>query len=231
MKFSVITIFPNLIENYTDESILGRAQEDDFITVNTYDPREFANDEHDSIDAPPYGGGPGMVMQAEPLLAAVNAAKGDTDTSDEKTAVYVMSARGDQFDTQTAQSIESDIEHAIIICGRYEGIDQRVIEALHPKLISIGPYILTGGELPALIMVDAVSRMIPGVLGDDDSLETDRETAGAPVYTRPQSIEWENEEYGVPEVLLSGHHEKIRQWRTQQDENRKQNTEKEGTDE
>jgi tRNA (guanine37-N1)-methyltransferase len=231
MKFSVITIFPNLIENYTDESILGRAQKDDFITINTHDPREFANDEHDSIDAPPYGGGPGMVMQAEPLLAAVNAAKGDTDTSDEKTEIYVMSARGDQFDTEMAQSIESDIEHAVIICGRYEGIDQRVIEALHPTLISIGPYILTGGELPALITVDAVSRMIPGVLGDDDSLETGRETAGAPVYTRPQSIEWKNEEYDVPEVLLSGHHEKIRQWRTQQAENRKQNTEKEGADE
>jgi len=223
MEFSVITIFPELITSYTNESILGRAQEDDFISISTYDPREFTDDTHDSVDAPPYGGGPGMVMQAEPILRAVSAAQDDSRFKIQDSREFVMSARGAQLDTEMAQNIETSIEHAIIICGRYEGIDERVIEALDPVLLSVGPYILTGGELPALVMIDTVSRFVSGVLGDNKSLEQNRETAGAPTYTRPKSIAWQGRKHTVPDVLLSGHHEKIRQWRINNSKSKTQN--------
>jgi tRNA (guanine37-N1)-methyltransferase len=213
MKFSVITIFPELITGYTDESILGQAQENNLISVAVYNPRDFTQDSHNSIDAPPYGGGPGMVMQAKPLLRAVKKAQDDSKKKREESEVFIMSAGGDQFDSEAAENIEADVDHAIIICGRYEGVDQRVIEALDPTPVSVGPYILTGGELPALTIIDTISRFVPGVLGDEDSLEQNRETAGAPTYTRPKSIVWGGQEYTVPDILLSGHHQKIREWR------------------
>jgi len=221
MKFSVITIFPDLITNYTNESILGRAQVEGHISVEVFNPRDFTNNKHDSIDGPPYGGGPGMVMQAKPILRAVEAAQENSKFEIRNSNIFLLSARGQQFDTKMAQDIESDLSHAIIICGRYEGIDQRVIDALDPELVSVGPYVLSGGELPALVMVDAVSRNVDGVLGNEASLESDRETAGAPVYTRPKEIEHEDSTYDVPDVLLSGHHEKIRQWQVENAEERK----------
>lgn len=234
MKFSVITIFPQLIDNYTSESILGRAQEDNLITVDTYDPREFSDDKHDSVDAPPYGGGPGMVMQAEPILSAVTAA---TNTSD-NTGVIIFTTDGTQFSNDAADDLLDRYENLVLICGRYEGVDARVKQALcrsselgceNIHEVSIGPYTLTGGELPALVTIDAVSRRIPGVLGDEKSLEENR-IASSEVYTRPQSIEYGGQEFGVPEVLLSGHHEKIRQWRTRnaQKGNQNEDMEKEG---
>jgi len=223
MKFSVITIFPELITSYTEESILGRAQIEGHISVEVFNPRVFTDDKHDSIDGPPYGGGPGMVMQAESILHAVDAARSESKFESQKSKVFLMSARGQQFDTEMTQDIESDLEHAIIICGRYEGIDQRVIDALEPELVSVGPYVLSGGELPALIMVDAISRNVDEVLGNKKSLETDRETAGAPVYTRPKEIEHEDSTYDVPDVLLSGHHKKIKNWRTNNSKRKHQN--------
>ncbi|PSO45018.1 MAG: tRNA (guanosine(37)-N1)-methyltransferase TrmD [Parcubacteria group bacterium SW_6_46_9] len=224
MKFSVITIFPDLITSYTDESIVGRAQEDGQISVEVYDPRNYTDDKHDSIDGPPYGGGPGMVMEAKPILRAVEAAQENSQFTIQNSQVFLMSARGQQFDREMAQDIKNDLKHAIIICGRYEGIDQRVVNALDPELVSAGPYVLSGGELPALVMVDAVSRNVDGVLGNEASLESDREAAGAPVYTRPKEIEHGDETYDVPSVLLSGHHEKIRQWRIRNAKSKNQNS-------
>jgi tRNA (guanine37-N1)-methyltransferase len=223
MKFSVITIFPELITNYTEESILGRAQEDGHISVEVFNPRVFTDDKHDSIDGPPYGGGPGMVMEAKPILRAVDKARNKSKVKIQNSKVFIVSARGQQFDMEIAQDIESDLEHAIIVCGRYEGVDERVIAALDPELVSVGPYVLSGGELPALVMIDVVSRNVDGVLGNEASLESDRETAGAPVYTRPKEIKHEDEVYDVPNVLLSGHHEKIRQWRIRNAKPKSQN--------
>lgn len=220
MKFSVITIFPHLIENYTSESILGKAQDDELIQVEVYNPRDFTSDDHDSVDAPPYGGGPGMVMQAKPILKAVEAAA----EKPEETGVTIFSTDGTQFSNDAADDLLDRYEEVILICGRYEGVDARVKQALcqasefgckNIHEISVGPYTLTGGELPALITIDSTARRIPGVLGDDKSLE-ERRVASSEVYTRPQSIEYMDQEFGVPEVLLSGHHERIREWRKNQ---------------
>lgn len=204
-----------MIKAYTDESILGRAQADGHIQVDIIDPRDFAEDKHNSVDAPPYGGGPGMVMQAEPVLRAVEKARSESKVESKKSKVVVLSAQGKQFDRQMAKGTATSIEHLILICGRYEGIDRRVIEALEAEEVSVGPYILTGGELPALIMVDATARFVSGVLGNEESLEDER-SAGTHVYTRPETITYEGQEYTVPEVLMSGHHAEIEEWRAQQ---------------
>lgn len=229
MKFSVVTIFPELITNYTGESIIGRAQQEEYITVDTYDPRNFTNDKHNSVDAPPYGGGPGMVMQAKPILKAVQAAVDKPD----KAGVVIFTTDGNQFSNQAADDLLDRYEEVIMICGRYEGIDERVKQALcrasefgceNIHELSIGPYTLTGGELPALITIDATTRRIPGVLGDENSLEEKR-VASSKVYTRPQSITYNNQTFDVPDVLLSGHHEKIKRWRKRQAGDSKQKPE------
>lgn len=212
MRFSIITIFPEIIEPYISESIVGRAKKDGVISVFFYNPRDFAANENADVDDSPYGGGPGMVMQAEPILKAVDTAREKTDKDDE--GIFLTSARGRQFDAEMSRNIQKNIDHTIIICGRYEGVDRRVLNALDATEVSVGPYILTGGELPALIMLDAVSRQIPGVLGNDSSLENKR-TAGSHTYTRPETIEYRGEKYSVPDILLSGHHEQIKQWREQ----------------
>jgi tRNA (guanine37-N1)-methyltransferase len=215
MQFSIITIFPDMIREYTDESILGRAQEAGSICINVYDPRDFTDDKHRSVDSSPYGGGPGMVMQAEPVLRAVEKARSELKVESKKSKVIVLSARGKKFDGQMAKDMATDIENVIIICGRYEGIDRRVIEALGAEEVSVGPYILTGGELPALIMVDATARYVEGVLGNEASLEDER-SAGTYVYTRPEKFTYEGKDYDVPDILLSGHHAKIDEWRVAQ---------------
>lgn len=221
MRFSIITIFPEIIESYINESIIGRAKENNLISVFFYNPRDFATNESGDIDDSPYGGGPGMVMQAKPILKAVDTAKENAGRDNEK--IFLTSARGRQFDTKISKNIQKNIDHVIIICGRYEGIDRRVVDALDATEISVGPYILTGGELPALIMLDAISRQIPGVLGNESSLENKR-PAGSHIYTRPETIKYQGETYSVPEVLLSGHHEQIKQWREQKAlENHKDN--------
>lgn len=218
MQFHVITIFPDLITSYTNESIIGRAQDEGDITVSVYDPREFTEDSYNSVDEKPYGGGPGMVMKAEPLLKTIDSIDCDRDA----TGILIFEPDAEQFTNDAARDLLERYDEVIMICGRYEGIDARVPQVLCNTFgcdrihrISLGPFVLTGGELPALAVIDATTRQIPGVLGNDASLEEGR-SAGANIYTRPETFEWEGKEYHVPEILLSGHHEKIEEWKKNQ---------------
>ncbi|MBI5138308.1 MAG: tRNA (guanosine(37)-N1)-methyltransferase TrmD [Candidatus Vogelbacteria bacterium] len=229
MHFHVITIFPKLLESYLADSILARAIESDKISVQFYNPRDFTEDKHHKTDDRPYAGGPGMVMYAAPILHAVESAISNFQffppadgtppkavaISNKKTKpqIFILSPRGEQFTNLTAKMIANNKNTDIIlICGRYEGIDARVKKILKAKEISVGPYVLTGGELPAMIMIDSIARQIQGVLGDEDSVEENR-TAAAEVYTRPEILEWKSKRYKVPKVLLSGDHKKIEKWK------------------
>ncbi len=223
MQFHIITIFPEVCRTYTDASVLGRAQKTEKgkgakvrgkkIQVHYYDPRDFTSDKHRKVDGKPYGGGPGMVMQAEPIIKAWQKAVG-RKRNQATVATYIMSPRGEVFTQETAKKIASSYEHIVLICGRYEGIDDRVREILQATEISVGDYILTGGELPALTMLDAIARQIPGVLGTYESLEDERATGGR-TYTRPEVLQHKGVSYRVPQVLLDGNHKQIEDWRTQ----------------
>lgn len=207
-SFSIITLFPDLVAPYASSSILGRAQQKKLITVKTVNPRDFTKDKHNTADDRPYGGGPGMVLKAEPILKAVDSlgkAKG-------KRGIFIMSPRGKQFDDAEARKLAKSFDEIVLICGRYEGIDARVKKILKSKDISVGPYVLTGGELPALSILDAVARHIPGVLGDANSLEHTR-TAAEDTYTRPEVFTYKKKKYTVPSILLSGHHAAVESWR------------------
>lgn len=221
MNFHVITLFPDICQAYSDASVLGRAQKTDKgkgakvrgkkISVSYYDPREFTTDNHKKVDNKPYGGGPGMVMMAEPVLKAWQKAVG-RKKDHKKIKTLIMSPRGKTFDQAMAKKFAKQYDHLVLISGRYEGIDGRVKEALNAEDVSVGDYILTGGELPALTIIDSVSRQVPGVLGDIDSLEDDRNTNGE-TYTRPEVIEFKKKKYKVPQVLLEGNHKEIEKWR------------------
>lgn len=187
---------------------MGRAQEDGKIKVSYYNPREYSNDRHRRVDERPYGGGPGMVMRPDLLLKA----SGDAIGRKKNVKVIFLSVEGRQFDNQYAGELSEEYKHIVLIAGRYEGADARVKEALGAEEISVGPYVLTGGELPAMTIVDAVSRHIPGVLGNEYSREEDR-VASPEVYTRPEEITYKGKKYKVPEVLLSGDHKKIEEWK------------------
>lgn len=223
MHFHVITLFPEVCQAYTDASVLGRAQKTEKgkgakvrgrkIAVSYYNPRDFTADKHKRVDDRPYGGGPGMVMQAEPILKAWQKAVG-RKRSHTKVKTLIMSPRGRQFTNAVAKQYAENYEHLVLISGRYEGIDARVKEALNAEEVSVGEYVLTGGELPALTILDAVSRQLPGVLGTYESLEDDRATNGA-TYTRPEVLTFKNQQYSVPTVLTTGDHKKIDQWREQ----------------
>lgn len=221
-RFSVITLFPEACKPYTDSSIIKRSQEDGHTKIEYYNPRDFTDNKHHRIDQKPYGGGPGMVLEVEPFLRAWQAAV-EPDTGIKRLAKLVtgkkrncktifFSPSGKQFDQADAIRMGNDNHDYVFICGRYEGIDQRVVDATNAETYSIGPYVLTGGELPALTMVDAITRQIPGVLGDNESLEENR-IASAAVYTRPRSLKWQGKTYDVPEVLFSGNHAEIDKWR------------------
>jgi len=216
MTFHIITIFPEMFRSYIDESILALAQKKKLIKIKFYNPRDFTKDKHKKVDDKPYGGGPGMVMYAEPILRAV--AKIQSNSSKQihdrkKTMKVIMfSPSGKQFTNTYAKTLSKKYTDIILIAGRYEGIDARVKKALRAEEISIGPYILTGGEVPAMAVVDAVSRQIPGILGREESLEEKR-IASSEVYTRPETLEFKGRKYKVPKVLLSGHHKKIEEWR------------------
>jgi tRNA (guanine37-N1)-methyltransferase len=224
MNFHVITLFPDICKAYSNASVLGRAQKTDKgkgakvrgkkITVEYYDPREHATDNHRKVDNKPYGGGPGMVMMAQPVLKAWQKAVGRKTKAiaDKKVKTLIMSPRGTVFTQDLAKKYAKKYDHLVLISGRYEGIDSRVKKALNAEEVSVGDYILTGGELPALSIIDAVSRQIPGVLGDIDSLEDDRNTTGE-CYTRPETIEFKKKKYTVPQVLLDGNHKEIERWR------------------
>tara|TARA_Y100000310_G_scaffold273705_1_gene289344 strand:- start:30596 stop:31240 length:645 start_codon:yes stop_codon:yes gene_type:complete len=206
-NFHIITLFPKLFPPYLSESILGRAKKNKFVSFSYYNPREFTLDKHRKVDAKPYGGGPGMVMSAEPILRAVDAARGKK----KDVKVVLLSPQGRELTNTKAQKL-SKYKNIILISGRYEGIDARVKKALRAEEISIGPYVLTGGELPALVLIDAVTRQIPGVLGSTESIEEKR-IAGRDVYTRPAEFIYRRKKFKVPKVLQSGHHKKIDDFR------------------
>jgi tRNA (guanine37-N1)-methyltransferase len=217
MQFHIITLFPDVCRTYTDASILGRAQQTEKgkgakvrgrkIQVHYYDPRDFTDDKHGRVDDRPYGGGPGMVMQAEPILKAWQKAVG-RKRNQSKVRTIILSPRGKTFTQAVAKEYASRYEHLVLICGRYEGIDARVQQLLQAEEVSVGDYVLTGGELPALTITDAVARQIPGVLGTYGSLEDARATSGE-TYTRPATITWKGVKSQVPEVFTSGNHVKI----------------------
>ncbi len=213
-NFHIISIFPKSLDSYFGESILKRAQKKKLIKIKFYNPREFIKDKHKKTDDRPYSGGPGMVMMAEPILKTIQSlkisAKGGPASG---WKIIILSPNGKQFTNKLAADYSKKYKDIILICGRYEGIDARVKKILRAKEISIGPYILSGGELPAAVIVEAVARQIPRVLGRGESLEESR-LASPEVYTRPEILKWAGKKYKVPSVLLSGHHQKISDWKT-----------------
>lgn len=217
MKFDIITIFPEIFNSYLNESILNRAQKSRKIKINVINLRDFAIDKHKTVDEKPYGGGPGMVFKIEPLAKALSSIlKNNKQKS--KTSVILFSAAGKQFDSKTAIDFSKKYNRIVMIAGHYEGVDERIKSVIKNsgfkfQELSVGPYVLTGGELPAMIVIDAVSRHIPGVLGKTESLEEKRQGIGVPMYTRPEVFEYKGKKYKVPEVLLSGNHKKIEEWR------------------
>lgn len=221
MNFHVITLFPEVCQAYTDSSILGRAQKTEKgkgakhrgkkIAVSYYNPREFSKDKHKKTDDRPYGGGPGMVMHAEPILRAWEKAVGKKQDQ-KRVKTLIMSPRGKKFDATMAKELVKKYEHLVLISGRYEGIDSRVKKILKADEVSVGDYVLTGGELPALSIIDSVSRQVPGVLGRFDSLEDERVSSGE-MYTRPEVLEHKKKKYTVPPVFLSGNHAELEKWR------------------
>lgn len=219
MNFHIITLFPSAFDSYINESILARAQKEKKVKFCFYNPRDFVkptktqkknNKPYLRVDDKPYGGGPGMVMQAEPVLRSIESALKKVKTK--KVKIIFLSPAGQQFDTTYAKNIFKKYSDVIIICGRYEGIDSRVKKIFKAEDISIGPFVLTGGELPAMIIADCVARQIPGVLGDINSLEENR-ISSSEMYTRPEVLVYKKKKYLVPKVLLSGNHGKIDEWR------------------
>jgi len=208
MKIDVVTIFPRMVDAGLAEGVVGRARTAGLLDIVVHNLRDFTTDKHHVVDDVPFGGGPGMVMKPEPFFAALGSIRARRGTPD---AVILMSPAGERFTQQGAQRL-ARVGHLVLLCGRYEGIDERVREALATDEISIGDYVLSGGEVPALVVIDAVARLKPGVVGDDQSVEADSFTRGLldyPHYTRPAEYDGRP----VPEVLLSGHHAEIRRWR------------------
>lgn len=209
MHIDIITLFPKMFEGIIGESILKRAQQKKLVTFSMINLRDFSTDKHRKVDDRPFGGGPGMVMRAEPIFKAVEMLKG----RGRKTRVLLMTPQGKKFETGSAGKLAKQ-EHLIFICGHYEGVDERVKELVDEE-ISIGDYILTCGELPAMVVVDTVVRLIPGVLGDEDSAKWESFHNGLleyPQYTRPYDFRGMK----APKILLSGNHEAIARWRGKQ---------------
>lgn len=208
MKVDVITIFPKMVEAGLAEGVIGRARTAGVLDIVVHNLRDFTTDRHHVVDDVPFGGGPGMVMKPEPFFSALRAIRASRGAPD---VVALLSPAGERFTQERAKRLAS-ATHLVLLCGRYEGVDERVREALATEEISIGDYVLSGGEVPALAVIDAVGRLVPGVVGDDRSVEADSFTRGLldyPHYTRPAEFEGRK----VPDVLLSGHHGEIRKWR------------------
>jgi tRNA (guanine37-N1)-methyltransferase len=208
IQFDIVTIFPGMVRAPLAEGIVGRAIERGLLDVRVHDLRSFTTDRHRVVDDMPFGGGPGMVLKPEPLFRAVAHIRA---THGEPDAVVLTSPDGDRLTHRTAGRLR-DLGHVVILCGRYEGVDERVRAHLATEEISIGDYVLSGGELPALVIVDAVARLVPGVVGDEQSVSRDTFASGLldfPQYTRPAEFEG----LPVPPVLLSGHHKEIERWR------------------
>ncbi|MGH9856935.1 MAG: tRNA (guanosine(37)-N1)-methyltransferase TrmD [Acidobacteriota bacterium] len=213
MHFDILTLFPDIVDGYLAASTVGRAKKHGIITTQSWNMRDFTSDTHKTVDDTPYGGGAGMVMKIEPIDCALQALTHQLPpVTPNKRRVVVVSARGKQFTQQTAHTY-ARLDQLILICGRYEGIDQRVADHLADEEVSIGPYVLAGGELPALAILEATARLVPGVLGNERSLALESHNEPgfieSPQYTKPE----EYNGWKVPEVLLSGNHEEIRKWR------------------
>lgn len=205
MKFDVVTLFPELIDVYTKNGIIGRAVENGLFDLDYVNLRDYSEDKHKKVDDYPYGGGPGMLLKPEPMFKALDAIKKDNSY------IIYLSPKGNLFNQHKAREL-SEKEHIILIAGHYEGIDQRIIDKYVDEEVSMGDYVLTSGELPVLMIVDAVGRLIPGVLGSDESSVEESHSDNLleyPQYTRPESYM----EMEVPEILLSGHHKRIEEWR------------------
>ena len=244
--FHIITLFPNAFDSYLGESILKRAIEDKKINVKFYNPRDFAVSKNGKkktgmmtyaerrVDDRPYGGGPGMVIEALPVIKAIeeamkkakvkrqklnakitnskSQAPNKSQITNSNVKIIFFSPSGKQFTNEYADKVSKNSSDVILICGRYEGIDARVKKAFKMEEVSVGPFVLTGGELPAMLVIDSISRRIPGVLGDINSLEESR-VASSEVYTRPEIFEYKGKKYRVPKILLSGHRAKIEEWK------------------
>lgn len=212
MRFDILTLFPDMCSTVLNESITGRAAANGIFEMNFINIRDYSLDKHRRVDDYPYGGGCGMVMQADPIMRAW---KSIADELDYKPLCIYMSPQGRVFNQETAKKLVKNFNHIVILCGHYEGVDERIIEEIVDLELSIGDYVLTGGEIPAMAVVDAVSRMIPGVLAAEESYSDESIYNGLleyPQYTRPEVFEGKR----VPEVLLSGHHANINAWRKQQ---------------
>lgn len=211
MWFGVVTLFPEMFSSISEQGVTGRAVKRGTVQTEFWNPRDFTTDKHHTVDDRPYGGGPGMLMKVQPLRDAIHAAK---QAAGEGAKVAYMSPIGRRLDQQAVREL-AQRDKLILVAGRYEGIDERVIEAEVDEQWSIGDYVLSGGELAAMVMIDAVTRWVPGVLGHEDSAQQDSFAEGlldCPHYTRPEVLDGQQ----VPEVLLSGNHERIRRWRLQQ---------------
>ncbi len=221
MNFHIITIFPDIFNSYFNESILKRAQAKKIIKIKTHDLRKWTDDKHNTVDDRPYGGGAGMLLMAKPLIKALHALKKNRKT--EKQKIILLSAKGKKWNQQMAKRY-TKLDNVTLICGRYEGIDERVVKAAKDMFgtknvaeISIGDYVLTGGEIPAMIIIDSITRLLPSVLGNNESAINESHSIinqlEHPQYTRPEVLKINNKNYKVPKVLLSGNHKKIQEWR------------------
>jgi tRNA (guanine37-N1)-methyltransferase len=205
VRIDILTIFPDIFESPLRESLLGKAVQTSLVDVRIHDIREFAIDKHHQVDDEPYGGGPGMVMKAEPIIAAVES------LGEGPKRLILLSPAGRRLDQALVRDLAAE-PWLVLVSGRYEGIDERVVEGLHAEEISIGDYVLSGGEIPTLVVLDAVARLVPGVVGSEDSLERESFEDGTldhPHYTRPQEIRGMR----VPDVLVSGDHGEVERWR------------------
>jgi len=217
LQFDVITIFPKISDSYLKESFIKKAQKKGLIKIRIHDLRKFASDRHKSVDDRPYGGGLGMVLKVEPIYKAIKAIKRIKRLSPKKRKVILFTPRGKQFTQKIAYSL-SQLNQLILICGRYEGADERVARYIADLELSIGPYDLMGGELPAMVVIETIARLIPGVLGKPELLKEritkERGFIEYPQYTRPEIFEPKKGiKWRVPKVLTSGHHKKIEEWR------------------
>ena len=214
MRFDVLTLFPEMFPGYLGQSLLKRAIDADLVSVHLHNIRDWANDRHQSVDDRPFGGGPGMVLKVEPLVAAAEAVNEKLDAAGH---LVMLTPQGKQLDQATVESLAKHPQ-LMLLCGRYEGFDERVRTILQPEEISVGDYVLNGGEVAAVVLIDAVMRLIPGVLGDKESSQQDsfsgenRHRLEFSQYTRPREFRG----HEVPEVLLTGNHEEIAAWRRQQ---------------
>jgi tRNA (guanine37-N1)-methyltransferase len=212
MRIDILTLFPEMFSYVINESILKRAQEKGIIEINLINIRDYSTNKHKKVDDYPYGGGTGMVMSASPIYEAF---KSITDTLTTKPTVIYLTPQGKVFNQQVANDLIKSNTHYILLCGHYEGIDERVLEEIVDEEISIGDFVLTGGEIPAMVLIDSLSRLVPGVLGGEDAFKDESHYNGLleyPQYTRPAEFLGKK----VPDVLLSGHHENINKWRHEQ---------------